>query len=174
MHFEPYNKNNPILITNMKFVNMTVRNSNAYFKSFMSASSGAVISIYDSVFVNNCNLLRGSIATIDSLSTSMSFYNSTLQNNTSVKGGVFFVENQGLLVISNSTIQNNFAIQSGVIQSNNEGRYQISSSIISNNYAYSISISEILLVNSESIINNCTIYQNIRLPKQIILDEVQA
>lgn len=174
MHFEPYNKNNPTLLTKMKFVNVTVRNSNAYFRSFMSLTSGAVVSIYDSVFVNNCNFLSGSVASADSFGTSISFYNSTLQNNTSVQGGVFNVENQGLVIISDSAISNNFAIQSGVIQASNEGRYQIYSSVISNNYAYSIAISEVLLASSESIISNCTIYQNDRLTKEVILSETQT
>ena len=175
LHFEPYNKNNPTLLTNMKFVNMTVRNSSAYFKSFMEATSGAVISIYNSVFVNNCNLLSGSVVSADSLGTIFSFYNSTFQNNTSIQGGVFYVENQGVIIISNSTIQSNFAIQSGVIQASNEGRYQIYSSNISNNYAYSMPISEVLLVASKPIIlNNCKVFQNLRLTKANILDEIQA
>ena len=172
LHFEPYNKNNPTLVTNMKFVNMTVRNSSAYFKSFIEATTGAVISIYDSIFVNNCNFLSGSVVSADSQGTILSFYNSIFQNNTSVQGGVFYVENQGVIIINSSTIQNNFAIQSGVIQASNEGRYQIYSSVISNNYAYSMSISEILLVASESKINNCTIYQNLRFSKVIILNEI--
>ena len=174
IHFEPYNKNNPKLLTNIKFINMTVRNSSANFKSFMEASSGAVISIYDSVFVNNCNFLSGSVVSADSLGTSVSFYNNTFQNNTSVQGGVFYVENQALVIISNSKIQNNFAIQSGVIQASNEGGYQIYSSIIFENYAYSIPISEVLLASSESIIiNNWTIYQNSKLAKDVILNEIQ-
>ena len=174
IHFKPFNKNNPSLLTNMKFVNMTVRNSSAYFKSFMEATAGAVISIYDSVFVNNCNFLRGSVVSADSLDTSISFYNSTFQNNTSVQGGVFYVENQALIVVSNSTIQSNFAIQSGVIQASNMGRYKIYSSVISNNYAYSIPISQVFLVSSKSAINNCTIYQNNKLAKDVILKEIQA
>ena len=175
IRFEPYNKNNPSLLTNMKFVNMTVRNSSAYFKSFMEATAGAVISIYDSVFVNNCNFLSGSVVSADSLGTSISFYNSTFQNNTSVQGGVFYVENQGAIIISTSTIQNNFAIQSGVIQASNEGRYQIYSSIISKNYGYSMPISEVLLVFSNPIIiNNCTIYQNTRLTKEDLLIEMKT
>ena len=173
LHFEPYNKNNPNLLTNIKFVNMTVRNSNAYFKSFMDATAGAVISIYNSVFVNNCNFLSGSVVSADSKGTSFSFYNSTFQNNTSVQGGVFYVENQGTIIISTSTIQNNFAIQSGVVQASNEGSYQIYSSVISNNYAYSMSISEVMLVSSESIINNCTIYHNVWLTKDVILNEIK-
>ena len=164
LHFEPYNKNNPTLLTNMKFVNMTVQNSKAYSKSFMDATAGAVISIYNSVFVNNCNFLSGSVVSADSKGTSFNFYNSTFQNNTSVQGGVFYIE-KCHIIISTSTIQNNFAIQSGVIQASNEGSYQIYSSVISNNYAYSMSISEVLLVSSESIINNCTIYQNVWLKK---------
>ena len=99
LHFEPYNKNNPTLLTNMKFVNMTVRNSNAYFKSFMDATAGAVISIYNSVFVNNCNFLSGSVVSAGSKGTSFRFYNSTFQNNTSVQGGVFYVENQGTITL---------------------------------------------------------------------------
>ena len=174
LHFEPYNKNNPTLVTNMKFVNMTVRNSSAYFKSFMEATTGAVISIYDSIFVNNCNFLSGSVVSADSQGTILSFYNSIFQNNTSVQGGVFYIENQGVIMISKSTVQSNFAIQSGVIQASNEGRYQINSSVISNNYAFSISVSEALLVASEPIIiNNCTIYQNMVLTKNTILSEIQ-
>ena len=173
IHFEAYNKNNPTLKTNMKFVNMTIINSSGDSQSSLVVSTGSLISIYNSSFINNNNLLSGSVASVDSLNTILQFINSTFQNNTSIKGGVFNVEDQGTLILINWTLQNNFALQSGVIQGSNDGYFEIYSSTISENYAYSIPISELFLVSPLSIISNWQIMNNNALTQSIILQEIK-
>ena len=48
----------------------------------------------------------------------------------------------------------NFAIKSGVIQVNDNGYYEMYYSNITNNHAYSISIGEIFVSATTSLINN--------------------
>ena len=153
VHIEAYNKNNLTLTTKMMFVNMTVLNSSGDADSSLTVSTGATISIYNSSFIGNSNLQSGAVASIDSLGTTLEVFNSVFQNNTAMKGGVFNVEDQGLIILNNCTLQNNFAVQSGVIQGSNEGYFEIYSSVISDNYAYSISVSELFLVSPMSIIS---------------------
>ena len=172
IHFEAYNKNNPNLTTNMQFENMTIQNSNGYYQSLIKVTSGATISIYNSSFINNWNYVSGGVASVDSLGTSLRLYNSTFMNNTSLKGGVFDVEDQGLLVINNWILQNNFGVQSGVIQCSNEGYFQLYSSIITDNFAYSVSLSELFLSSTSSEINNSTIQNNLCLTKSYITQQL--
>ena len=154
LQFNAYNKNNLTLTTNIMFINMTVTNCNSNTQSFMTAMTGSVISLYYSLFSNNCNYMNGAVASADTLSASINFYNSTFQNNTAVKGAVFNVNNQGYISCSNCTLQNNFAIQSGVIQANNDGYFGIYSSVLSNNYALTVPISELFLTSPTSIVSN--------------------
>lgn len=135
-------------------------------------STGAAISVYNSTFVGNSNLLSGAVASVDSLGTTLEFVNSVFQNNTSIKGAVFNIEDQGAVILNNCTVQNNFAVQSGVIQGSNEGYFEIYSSVISNNYAYSIPISELFLVSPMSIVSNTQIMNNDVLTQSAILQEV--
>ena len=172
VQFEAYNKNNLTLTTNMKLTNMTVINWNGNTQSFLTATTGAVISIYSSSFTNNWNYLSGAVASADSLGTSISFFDSVFRNNTSIKGGVFYADNQGLVSWTNWTIQNNFAVQSGVIQASNDGYFDIYSSVISNNNAYTVPVSEVFLVSATSTIGNWTISNNIILSKDFIVDQL--
>ena len=67
---------------------------------------------------------------------------------------------------------NNFAIKSGVIQVNDNGYYEMYYSNITNNHAYSISIGEIFVSATTSLINNCIIYGNTVYGKEQILTEI--
>ena len=97
IQFEAYNKNNLTLITNISFTNMTVTNFSGNTESFLTATTGSTISVYNSSFANNCNYMNGAVASANAQSASISFYNSTFQNNTAVKGAVFNVDNQGYI-----------------------------------------------------------------------------
>ena len=153
----------------MQFENMAIQNSNGYYQSLITVTAGSTISIYNSSFTNNWNYLKGGV---DTLGASLKIFNSKFENNTSIQGGVFNVENQGLLSISNWVLNNNFAVQSGVIQSSNEGYFTIYSSQIINNYAYSIPVGELFLVSTQSVINNSTISNNQWLTKIYIVQQL--
>ena len=172
IQFKAYNKNNLTLTTNIIFVNMTATNCNSNTQSFMTATTGSVISVYNSSFVNNCNYMNGAVASAEALSASISFYNSVFQNNTAVKGAVFNVDNQGYISWTNCTIQNNFAIQSGVIQASNDGYFGIYSSVVSNNYAFTVPIGELFLASVTSIISNWTISNNVVLTSNFIVSQL--
>ena len=66
----------------------------------------------------------------------------------------------------------NFAIKSGVIQVNDNGYYEMYYSNITNNHAYSISIGEIFVSATTSLINNCMIFGNKVFDKEQILSEI--
>ena len=172
IQFEAYNKNNLTLITSISFINMTVTNFSGNTQSFLTATTGSIISVYNSSFANNCNYMNGAVASANAQSASISFYNSTFQNNTAVKGAVFNVDNQGYISWSNCTLQNNFAIQSGVIQASNDGYFGIYSSVVSNNYAFTIPIGELFLASVTSIFSNWTISNNIVFASDYIIAQL--
>ena len=172
IQFEAYNKNNLTLITSISFINMTVTNFSGNTQSFLTATTGSAISVYNSLFANNCNYMNGAVASSDAQSASISFYNSTFQNNTAVKGAVFNVDNQGYISWSNCTLKNNFAIQSGVIQASNDGYFGIYSSVVSDNYAYTIPIGEMFLASVTSIVSNWTISNNVVFSSDYIISQL--
>ena len=174
IQFEAYDKNNLTLTTNMSFDNMIITNWNSYYQSMLSATTGATISISNSKFTSNWNYINGAVASVDTLGTSIKFYNSVFQNNTSIKGGVLNVENQGFIYWSNCSFQTNFAIQSGVIQVSNDGYYEIHSSIVSNNYAYSLPVTEFYLSSSQSIIEGSSISNNKQLSSSTVIQEISS
>ena len=151
---------------------MTISNSNGYYQPLITVTAGSTILIYNSSFTKNWNYLKGGVASVDTLGASLRIFNSNFENNTSIQGGVFNVENQGLLSITNWVLNCNFAVQSGVIQSSNEGYFTIYSSQIVNNYAYSISVGELFLVSTQSLINNSTISNNQWLTKTYIIQQL--
>ena len=158
----------------MSFDNMIITNWNSYYQSMLSATTGATISISNSKFTSNWNYINGAVASVDTLGTSIKFYNSVFQNNTSIKGGVLNVENQGFIYWSNCSFQTNFAIQSGVIQVSNDGYYEIHSSIVSNNYAYSLPVTEFYLSSSQSIIEGSSISNNKQLSSSTVIQEISS
>ena len=82
------------------------------------------------------------------------------------------VEDESVLKWYNWTLTRNFAIKSGVIQVNNNGYFEIYNSTLSNNHAFSISISEIFVSATKSIINDCTIFDNTAFSKEQIVSEI--
>ena len=69
---------------------------------------------------------------------------------------------------------NNFAIQSGVIQASNDGYYEFYRSYITDNYAYMLSISEIFIVTRPPLFSNSTIFGNLVLTRNQILNELDS
>lgn len=166
------NLQNTQMATKVIMNNMNANNINGETNSLIATLEGGNLSIFDSVFTNIYNYESGSVINGKGKNSITEVHNSFFTNNTSVYGGVASAQDTGVIKFYDWTIYNNFAIQSGVIQSGNDGYFEFYRSIIKNNYALSLSVSELFVSGTQSVINNSTIQENVVLTKDEILTEL--
>ena len=139
--------------------------------SFISVNEGGQLYIYDSNFTNVDNTERGAVLNAGYQNSYTEVHNSTFKNNLSVYGGVANVQDGSVIKFYDSNITDNFAIQSGAIQVSSDGYFEMYRCHVAYNYAYTLSISEIFIVNQPSLFSNTSIHDNIVMTKSQILDE---
>ena len=160
IHLESYNKDLPSITTNVLISNITTANINGQFGSFIHLNTGGNLQIWNSSLADIFNYETGAVIYAEYENTVTQIYNSVIQNNTAMNGGVFYSQSGSVIKWTNWTITNNFALISAVIYSYNNGFFEFYSCEISNNFALSNPIGQILEVFSESILSNWSIHDN--------------
>ena len=172
IHLESYNKDLPSITTNVLISNITTANINGQFDSFIHLNTGGNLQIWNSSLVNIFNYETGAVVYAEYENTVTQIFNSVIQNNTAMNGGVFYSQSGSVIKWTNWTITNNFALSSAVIYSYNNGFFEFYSCEISNNFAVSNPIGQILEVFSESILSNWSIHDNTIINKTALVIEL--
>ena len=169
---ESANKQRLDLPTKVVFKNLTANLLNGVFYSFINVLTGGVLEIADSSFANIFNAQSGAVVYAGYKNSFTTIKNSVFVNNTSLKGGVFNIEYNSVIVLNNWSVTNSFAVESAVVQCSNNGYYQFYNSVFSNNYALSAAFGEIFDVSTTPLISNCTINNNFIKLQSTVTDEI--
>ena len=169
---ESANKQRLDLPTKFVFQNLTANLLNGAYYSFINILTGGVLEIADSSFANVFNAQYGAVMYAGYMNSSTTINNSVFVNNTSLKGGVFNIEYNSVIVLNNWSVTNSFAVESSVVQCSNSGYYQFYNSVFRNNYALSAAFGEIFDVSTTPLISNCTINNNVIKSQSAVTDEI--
>ena len=120
---ESANKQRLDLPTKVVFQNLTANLLNGVYYSFINVLTGGVLEIADSSFSNIFNAQSGAVVYAGYTNSSTKINNSVFVNNTSLKGGVFNIEYNSVVVLNNWSVTNSFAVESAVVQCSNNGYY---------------------------------------------------
>ena len=93
------------------------------------------MTIIQSTFIDNYSTGRGSIIFAEELNAVSTISDSSFLFNYALLGGVFFSQQNGLIICLRCTLTGNFALYGGVIYSQNEGQAYFTDSIITANNA---------------------------------------
>ena len=169
---ESANKLRLDLPTKVVFQNLTANLLNGAYYSLINILTGGVLEIADSSFANVFNAQYGAVMYAGYMNSSTTINNSVFVNNTSLKGGVFNIEYNSVIVLNNWSVSNSFAVESAVVQCSNSGYYQFYNSVFRNNYALSAAFGEIFDVSTTPLISNCTINNNVIKSQSAVTDEI--
>ena len=126
---ESANKQRLDLPTKVVFQNLTANLLNGVYYSFINVLTGGVLEIADSSFANVFNAQSGAVVYAGYKNSLTTIKNSVFVNNTSLKGGVFNIEYNSVVVLNNWSVTNSFAVESAVVQCSNNGYYQFYNSV---------------------------------------------
>jgi hypothetical protein len=124
-----------LLINNCTFIKNT-----PYSKALFSVNENSKTYVYNSYFLENYSIARGSVIMADYRNTENFFENCTFINNSASVGGVFYTQFGSMIKCNNCTIYNNFGIKAGVVYTSNDGYVIFNNSNITQNYALYSSI----------------------------------
>ena len=168
------NLQNTNLLTKVRMDSVTASSMSGASNSFTTINEGGVLHLSDSSFTHIDNTERGAVLNAGYQNSQTEIHNSTFTENTSIYGGVANVQDGSVIRFYDCNLTSNFAIQSRVIQSSNDGYFELYRSYITNNHAYTISVSEIFIVDQPSIISNSSLSSNTILSRSDILTEFET
>ena len=169
---ESANLQNLTTPTKVTFTNLTANMLNGNYHSFINIFTGGSLEINNSSFSNIFNIQSGAVIYAGYTNSTTTIRNSVFTNNTSLKGGVFNIEYNSVIILDSWVVSNSFAVESGVVQSSNNGYYKFYNSIFTYNYALSSVFGEIFDVSTNPLISNWTISNNFIKSKSSILNEI--
>ena len=152
--------------------NVTAKNINAKYNSFLELRTGAVLSINNSIFTHVGWYEEGSVLFAGTEQTKTKIENTIFENDTALQGGVIFVEQQSVVKWSNCTFINNFAVEGGVIAIFDNGYFIISDSLFSKNIALAGLVVSIFNSTPDSSLLQSDITNNIFLDSNSIIEEI--
>ena len=159
-----------LLPTSIQASGMTISNVNAGYKSFINVMENSLLSISNSNIDNVFSFDNGSVLRWSAKNSQVFFANSVFKHNSAIQGGVFQVENDGIVNLTNWTLIYNFAIQAGIVQAQNNGAFSFHNSTISSNYALSFPVGQCFDSILTSVFDNTTISSNTYYDKYSILE----
>ena len=160
------------LSTILLMENVTAKNLNTKYNSFIELQTGAVLFINNSVFTHVSWYEEGSVLLAGTEKTKTQIENTIFEYNTALQGGVIFVEQQSLVQWSNCTFINNFAVEGGVIATYDNGYFMISDSIFTKNMAIAGLVVNIFSSAPDSSLLQSNIASNIFLDSNSIIEEI--
>ena len=167
------NLQNTNLLTKVRMNSITASSMSGASNSFITINEGRVLHLSDSSFTHIDNTKKGALLNAGYQNSQTEIHNSTFTENMSIYGGVANVQDGSVIRFYDCNLTSNFSIQSGVIQSSNDGYFELYRSYITNNHTYTISVSEIFIVNEPSIISNSSLSSNTILSRSGILTEFE-
>jgi len=140
-------------------------------RSFLDVNSKCKVDVQNSKFINNSNIIGGSVLNAVGDGSEVSFTDTSFMNNTSQSGGVFIIYLKAFIQWTRWNITNNFAVTGGVVSALEGGSFKFIDSDIYKNYAVASPISEISSSHEGSEINNWRISSNINLTPDYVLNK---
>ena len=92
-----------------------------FSKALIVVNENCVTFVYNSQFLENYSVSRGSVIMADYQETQNYFENCTFYNNSASVGGVFYTQFGSMIDCLNCTVENNFGIKGGVVYTSNDG-----------------------------------------------------
>ena len=127
--------------------------------------------VSNSRFLNNSNILGGSVLNAVGDGSLVSFADTSFMNNTSLDGGVFLTSLKAFIQWTSWNINNNFAVSGGVVSALEGGSFRFIDSDIYDNYAVTSPVSEISSSHEGSEINSWRASSNINLTPDYVMNE---
>ena len=123
-----------LMVNNSTFIKNT-----PFSKALLVVNENCKTYVYNSQFLENYSISRGSIIMADYQETENYFENCTFLNNSASVGGVFYTQFGSMIDCANCTVENNFGIKGGVVYTSNDGfiRFRKGSKIRWNKSLYS-------------------------------------
>ena len=157
------------LPTKVSISSMNINNIDWGFSSFIMLNGNGILNITDSTIQYIHSYDNGAILRAIASNAIASVYNSALQYNSAINGGLFFVENEGFISAVNWSISDNFAVVSGIVNAHNNGYFELNNWRITSNSAIANQISQIFGVVFTPNIIGCTINSNSAITKENVL-----
>ena len=152
--------------------NMNASNVNGKSRSLFQINTGANVEVTGATiyYVNNYD--EGAVMHAAKENAIGIFRSSNFYNNTSIEGGVFSSEHRSDIKWYDWQFTNNFALTSGVFKVGGDGMFEAYNSIFTKNKGLNTIISEIFSTQLQSIVNNCTFTENIKLSSAQVSEEI--
>ena len=154
------NKQNTLLPVKVIISNLVTSNVNAGLSSFIIVNDNSNLNITSSTIKSITSLDIGGAISINTATTQVYIWNSTITSNTASEGGAFFVTNSGVIKAFTSQLTSNYAPSSGLIKVSNGGRFEFYGWTISSNYAAEAPIAILFDSSYPSILNSWAISNN--------------
>ncbi|CAI2360059.1 unnamed protein product [Moneuplotes crassus] len=143
--------------------NVSITQVDARYMSLITIRDKVELDISDSTIELVTSFGKGSVLNVQGSESTVSIRNCTLSRNAAFEGGVFNIDANSALKVYDSTISQNFALQGGVISTAVQGFFEFYRVTIQSNYAVSMPVGVLLDTSSTSILNNCTITENLAI-----------
>ena len=157
------------LPTQVMISSMNLNNINAGFSSFILLNGNSFLNITDSNIQYIYSFDSGSVMRITASNAQANIYNSAIQYNSAISGGLFLIENGGFTRVTNWSITYNFAIISGLINAQSNGYFELNNWRINSNSAVANQISQIFDVVFTPKLIGCSINSNTAITKSDVL-----
>lgn len=116
--------------TQLQVDNCRFYKNTPYSKALIVVNENCKTYVYNSYFLENYSVSRGSIIMADYQETENYFANCSFYNNSASVGGVFYTQFGSMIDCYNCTVENNFGIKGGVVYTSNDGYIKFRSSKI--------------------------------------------
>lgn len=147
--------------TTMVIQNCSFTKNAPFSKALIVVNQNCLTFIYNSYFLENYSIARGSVLMADYQNTVNYFENCTFINNSASVGGVFYTQFGSTIKCVNCTLTNNFGIKAGAIYTSNDGYVVFQNSkILQNKSLYSSIIIMLTSPTSYSEFTNSYIFNN--------------
>ncbi|CAI2361394.1 unnamed protein product [Moneuplotes crassus] len=155
--------------------NVSITQVDARYMSLITIRDRVELDISDSTIELVTSFGKGSVLNVQGSGSTVSIRNCTLSRNAAFEGGVFNIDANSVLKVYDSTISQNFALQGGVISTAVQGFFEFYRVTIQSNYAVSMPVGVLFDTSSTSILNNCTITENLAIsPTSLSLELTSA
>ena len=118
---EPVTTRAGSLTSMVSFSNVRAHDNNFKFSTFIILEQHSDLSIYDSQLYSNSAIFRGVILSIADRGSSAHIYNTVINRNSGLYGGVFSVDGNSHIDVVNCSFIGNFAVTSSIATIQNQG-----------------------------------------------------
>jgi hypothetical protein len=157
----------------VNFSNVRAYNNDFKFSTFIVLNEHVDVSIYNSQFYQNSAKFQGVVLSITQRRSFAHIYNSVMNRNTGLYGGVLSIDGNSHIDVINWNFTGNFAVTSSIANIKNEGNIIFKDWEFFANTAISIGIMEIFNSITTSSFENISILDTEYMSKEAVIIELE-